>query len=288
MTLSNEDIDDLRGMNTKLDVDEVSTIYLPLSRLLNLHVSAAQGLFQATDNFLGRPASKMPYVLGLAGSVAVGKSTTARVLQALLRRWPNHPNVGLVTTDNFLLPNAELSRRGLMDRKGFPESYDRAALIEFLSAVKSGEPHLSTPVYSHIAYDVVEGERHTFETPDIMIVEGLNVLQPPVIEQGPSQLVVSDFFDFSVYVDADVELVREWYIDRFFTLRETVFQDPDSYFRKYAELTDEEARATATHIWETINGANLSQNILPTRERADLILTKGANHRVVEVQLRKL
>lgn len=288
MTLAPSDLEELRGINERLDIDEVESIYLPLARLLTLHIAAAQELFVATDRFLGRPVAKVPYVLGLAGSVAVGKSTTARVLQALLRRSEHSPIVALVTTDNFLLPNDELERLGLMDRKGFPESYDRAALIEFLLAIKGGDVDVTTPTYSHIFYDIVPGERTEVHHADIVIVEGLNVLQPPVIEQGRSQMVVSDFFDFSIYVDAPEALVEEWYVERFRTLRETVFLNPDSFFRRYADMDEVESERTARSIWRTINGRNLTDNILPTRERADLILEKGPAHRVDSVWLRKL
>ncbi|MEZ5382956.1 MAG: type I pantothenate kinase [Microthrixaceae bacterium] len=288
LTLDEDDLERLRGINDRLDLREVEEVYLPLSRLLNLRVAASQGLFRATDTFLGAPATKVPYLLGIAGSVAVGKSTTARVLAELLARWPDHPNVALITTDNFLHPNAVLARRGLMDRKGFPESYDRAALIDVLSLLKSGERSVSTPVYSHVSYDIVPGERHVIEAPDIVIVEGLNVLQAPQVDRGTPMVFVSDFFDSSLYVDAPVDLVEEWYVERFFKLRETVFQTSDSYFTTYAKLGDVEAEATARSIWRTINGANLTENILPTRERADVILEKGPAHRVERVRLRRL
>jgi type I pantothenate kinase len=284
LTLREHDLDALRGINERIDLDEVAAIYLPLSRLLNLYVSATQDLQRVSSTFLGSIAPKVPYVIGVAGSVAVGKSTFARILQALLSRWPDHPQVDLVTTDGFLHPNAVLAARGLMDRKGFPESYDTRALLGFLRAVKSGEPEVGAPVYDHVAYDILDGVTTTVRRPDIVIVEGLNVLQ--VAREGVE--FVSDYFDFSIYVDADVRHIEEWYVRRFFALRESVFRDPDSYFSNFAGLTDEQADQTARHIWHTINGKNLVENIAPTRERASLILRKEADHRVGEVQLRKL
>ena len=288
LTLSEADVADLRGINDRLDLHEVEEVYLPLSRLLSLRVSASQELFRATDTFLGSPAVKVPYLLGVAGSVAVGKSTTARVLAALLSRRPLHPNVALITTDNFLHPNAVLAERGLMDRKGFPESYDRAALIDLLSRLKSGDTQVTTPTYSHVSYDIVPDEVQAIHDPDIVIVEGLNVLQAPMVERGTPVVFVSDFFDSSLYVDAPEELVEQWYVERFFKLRETVFQTSDSYFTTYATLDDADAEATARRIWRTVNGANLAENILPTRERADVILEKGPAHRVERVRLRRL
>ncbi len=284
LTLREHDLEALRGINERIDLDEVAAIYLPLSRLLNLYVSATQDLQRVSSTFLGSIAPKVPYVIGVAGSVAVGKSTFARILQALLARWPDHPQVDLITTDGFLYPNSVLNERGIMDRKGFPESYDTRSLLAFLRAVKSGEAEVSAPVYDHIAYDILDGVEATVRQPDIVIVEGLNVLQ--VAREGVE--FVSDYFDFSIYVDADVSHIEEWYVDRFFTLRESVFKDPDSYFNNFAELTDEQANETARHIWRTINGKNLVENIAPTRERASLILRKQADHRVSEVQLRKL
>lgn len=284
LTLREHDLEALRGINERIDLDEVAAVYLPLSRLLNLYVSATQDLQRVSSTFLGSIAPKVPYVIGVAGSVAVGKSTFARILQALLARWPDHPQVDLITTDGFLYPNSVLNERGIMDRKGFPESYDTRSLLAFLRAVKSGEAEVSAPVYDHIAYDILDGVEATVRQPDIVIVEGLNVLQ--VAREGVE--FVSDYFDFSIYVDADVSHIEEWYVDRFFTLRESVFKDPDSYFNNFAELTDEQANETARHIWRTINGKNLVENIEPTRERASLILRKQADHRVSEVQLRKL
>jgi type I pantothenate kinase len=284
LTLRQDDLDRLQGINERIDLDEVVEIYLPLSRLLNLYVSATQDLQRVTSTFLGSIAPKVPYVIGVAGSVAVGKSTFARILQALLSRWPAHPQVDLVTTDGFLMPNAVLSERGIMDRKGFPESYDTRALLGFLRAVKSGEAEVAAPVYDHLAYDILPDERVVVRRPDIVIVEGLNVLQ--VNREGVE--FVSDYFDFSIYVDADVADIEEWYVQRFFALRESVFTHPDSYFRHFAGLTDEQAELTARHIWATINGRNLRENIEPTRERASLILRKGSNHRVSDVRLRKL
>jgi type I pantothenate kinase len=284
LTLRQSDLDSLQGINELIDLDEVAAIYLPLSRLLNLYVSAVQDLQRVTSTFLGSIAPRVPYVIGIAGSVAVGKSTFARILQALLSRWPNHPQVDLVTTDGFLHPNAVLAERGIMDRKGFPESYDTRSLLGFLRAVKSGEPEVAAPVYDHIAYDILPGESIVVRRPDIVIVEGLNVLQ--VNREGVE--FVSDYFDFSIYVDADVDDIEEWYVQRFFALRESVFRDPNSYFRHFAGLTDEQAEMTARQIWAAINGRNLRENIAPTRERASLILRKASDHRVTQVQLRKL
>jgi type I pantothenate kinase len=287
LTLSAEDVEHLRGVNDALDLDEVAEVYLPLSRLLNLYVAATQDLHRVTDVFLGGPADKVPFIVGIAGSVAVGKSTTARVLQALLSRWPDHPRVELVTTDGFLLPNRVLEARGIMDRKGFPESYDQRALLRFVADVKSGADTVEAPVYSHLVYDVTD-ETVTIERPDILIVEGLNVLQTGVARAGTPQVFVSDFFDLSIYVDADEQHVRTWYRDRFRTLRETAFRDERSYFRRYADLTDAEADATADDIWDRINGPNLRTNVAPSRSRADVILRKGSDHVVERVQLRKL
>jgi type I pantothenate kinase len=289
MTLTQADLDELRGLNDRVDLAEVEAIYLPLSRLLNLYVAATQKLYRATNSFLHIEGRKVPYVIGMAGSVAVGKSTTARILRRLLSRWPNHPKVDLVTTDGFLLPNKILEREGLMNRKGFPESFDLPAILRFMSDIKAGRVKVSAPVYSHLVYDVVAGEGVTFSQPDILIVEGINVLQtgrPPRDGRGIPN--VSDFFDFSIYIDAEISDLRDWYIDRFHSLRDGAFQNPQSYFHRYASLSDEEARATATRIWETINQVNLRENILPTRPRADLVLRKGADHLVRSVFLRKL
>ena len=284
LTLRQHDLDSLRGINERIDLDEVVAIYLPLSRLLNLYVSAVQDLQRVSATFLGSMSPKVPYVIGVAGSVAVGKSTFARILQALLSRWPNHPQVDLVTTDGFLHPNAVLAERNLMDRKGFPESYDTRSLLAFLRAVKSGESEVAAPVYDHVAYDILPDETVVVRQPDIVIVEGLNVLQ--VDREGAE--FVSDYFDFSIYVDADVANIEEWYVQRFFTLRESVFRDSGSYFRNFADLTDEQAEMTARQIWAAINGRNLRENIEPTRERASLIIRKERDHRVSRVSLRKL
>ena len=289
MTLTQSDLDELRGLNDRIDLAEVEATYLPLSRLLNLYVAATQGLFRATNNFLHLNDRKVPYIIGMAGSVAVGKSTTARILQRLLARWPKHPKVDLVTTDGFLLPNAILEREGLMARKGFPESYDLPAILRFMSDIKAGERNVTAPLYSHLTYDVLKDERIVIDQPDILIVEGLNVLQtgrPPRDGRGIPN--TSDFFDFSIYIDADLGDLHKWYIERFLTLRDSAFRNPKSYFHRYASLTDREARETATRIWETINLVNLRENVLPTRPRADLVLRKGADHFIRSVFLRKL
>lgn len=285
LTLSRDDIETVRGINERLDMHEVEEVYLPLSRLLNLHIRATQQLAAVTDIFLSTPPAPIPYVIGIGGSVAVGKSTTARVLQTLLSHWPTHPKVDLVTTDGFLFSNAELERRGLMTRKGFPESYDTGALIEVLRQMKSGSSHVAAPVYSHLVYDIVPEERVILEQPDVLIVEGLNVLQG---NSTPGNQFVSDFFDFSIYVDAEEPTIKSWYVERFLTLRESVFQNPDSYFRHYADLTEEAAKEVASGIWEAINAPNLRENIAPTRQRSRCILTKGENHRVERVQIQKV
>ena len=289
MTLAAEEVRRVRSLHDRLDMTEVEEIYLPLSRLLSLYVAATQRLFIVQQHFLGTAEAKVPYIIGVAGSVAVGKSTTARVLQALLARWPNVPKVDLVTTDGFLLPNAVLEREGLMEKKGFPESYDLPTLLRFLADVKAGRRPVRAPVYSHLIYDVMPQQWIEVDRPDILIVEGLNVLQtghPP--KDGKAIPYVSDFFDFSVYIDAEEEVLRRWYVNRFLTLRETAFRDPKSYFHRYASLDDKQATETANSIWNRINLVNLNENILPTRQRAHLILKKDANHLVQEVALRKL
>ncbi len=283
LTLDEADLDRMRGINERIDMAEVTDVYLPLSRLLNLHVAATQELNHVSANFLGVLRPRVPYIIGIAGSVAVGKSTAARILQALLSRWPEHPAVDLVTTDGFLRSNEDLTKRGIMNRKGFPESYDTRRLIEFLREVKSGSAEVYAPVYSHVAYDIVADVHVSVCQPDVMIVEGLNVLQ---VGDGAAEFV-SDFFDFSIYVDADEQDVEQWYIDRFLALRGTAFREPGSFFREYAPLGTEDAVDTARGIWRDINGRNLRENIAPTRERAMLIVRKGADHRVTEVRLRK-
>ena len=289
MTLTVEDLVKLQSSHDPISIEEVVAIYLPLSRLLSLYAAATQGLFKATQRFLLAEDGKVPYIIGLAGSVSAGKSTTARVLKALLSRWSNTPKVELITTDGFLYPNAVLQAEGLMERKGFPESYDGTALIRFLSDIKAGKRNVEAPVYSHLVYDVVPNEHITVDRPDILIVEGLNVLLPNRLPRdGKSIPFVSDFFDFSIYLDADEDVLERWYIERFMRLRETAFRDPRSFFTKYATITDEEAVETAKGIWHRINLPNLQDNILPTRPRADLVLTKGDSHRIERVALRRL
>jgi type I pantothenate kinase len=289
MTLTEADLDEVRSLNDKIDLAEVETIYLPLSRLLNLYVQASQKLFHASNQFLHISDLKKPYVIGVAGSVAGGKSTTSRILRRLLSRWPSHPKVDLVTTDGFLMPNATLEREGLMGRKGFPESYDVARILRFMSDIKSGERDVEVPLYSHLTYDVLQGQTQVVDQPDILIVEGINVLQtgrPPRDGRGIPN--VSDFFDFSIFIDAAEDDLRQWYIERFFSLRNGAFRDPKSYFHRYSKLSDAETLETATRIWTTINLVNLKENILPTRPRADLVLRKGADHKVRSAFLRKL
>lgn len=289
LTLEGKDLASLQGLNESLSLEEVTDVYLPLSRLLNLRVAATQALRGTTDAFLGKETSRSPYVIGVAGSVAVGKSTTARILRALLSRWPDHREVGLITTDGFLLPNKELEDRGLMRRKGFPQSYDLRRLIRFVADVKAGRPEVNAPVYSHLTYDVVPRKFQTVKQPDILIVEGLNVLQTGTGRRRDRLPVfVSDFFDFSVYVDAGESDIERWFLKRFLKLRDTVFQDEASYFHRYAHLSTQEAQTVARGIWHDINGVNLRENIVPTRERAHLVLKKGGDHRVVGVELRKL
>jgi type I pantothenate kinase len=289
MTLTSEEVMRLRSLHDRLDMAEVEEIYLSLSRLLSMYVAATQRLFRAEQRFLGTEDAKVPYIIGVGGSVAVGKSTTARVLQALLARWPNVPSVDLITTDGFLYPNAVLEREGLMQKKGFPESYDLPALLHFLGDVKAGRRPVRAPVYSHLIYDVLPNHWIEIDRPDILIVEGLNVLQTGRLpKDGKAIPFVSDFFNFSIYLDADEGSLRHWYVDRFLTLRGTAFRDPKSYFHRYSQLSDEEATKTATAIWTQINLMNLHENILPTRQRADLILKKGESHLIEEVALRRL
>jgi len=283
--LTEADIESLRGLGDRLNLQEVEDVYLPLSRLLSIYASGARKLHRDTSSFLGERATTTPFVIGVAGSVAVGKSTVARLLQMLMARWEDTPRVELVTTDGFLYPNAELERRGILDRKGFPESYDRRALLRFVSEVKSGSAEVSAPVYSHLSYDILPGEKIVVRQPDVLIVEGLNVLQPPTAGGG---LAVSDLFDFTVYVDARTQDIASWYQERFLSLQRGAFSDPDSYFHRYASLTEDEAREKAKDFWERINLPNLEQNIRPTRSRATLVLRKAANHAVSTVLLRKI
>jgi type I pantothenate kinase len=289
MTLQPNELEQLSGVIEELSVDEVEQIFLPLSRLLNLYVAAAQKLHSVSSEFLGRKDTKVPFIIGVAGSVAVGKSTTARVLKALLARWPDHPRVDLMTTDGFLYPNTELERRGLMERKGFPESFDTERLLRFLGDVKSGVAQVAAPVYSHFHYDVLPGQEVTIEHPDILIIEGLNILQPAEMpKDGGTIPFVSDFIDFSIYIDADPSVIEKWYMTRFMRLRSTAFRDPGAYFHKYAAMAPEDVRRTALKLWREINLKNLEQNILPTRRRAQLILQKSESHRVEAASLRKL
>jgi len=294
LPLTAEEVEDLRGLGDAIDLDEVREMYLPISRLLNLYVGAVHGLRGAVGTFLGETSAvgrtyDTPFIIGVAGSVAVGKSTTARLLRALLARWPEHPRVELVTTDGFLLPNAELERRGLMQRKGFPESYDRRALTRFVADIKSGRDEVQAPVYSHLVYDIVPDERAVVHRPDILIVEGLNVLQPALPGQdGRTRMALADYFDFSIYVDARDSDIEQWYLARFRKLRQTAFTDPNSYFRRFTELPEAEALDFARGVWARINRVNLVENVLPTRGRATLVLRKGADHRIERVRLRKL
>ncbi len=284
LTLTEKELEALRGINDRIDLDEVATIYLPLTRLINLYVTATQSLHRVSATFLGTMAPKMPYVIGIAGSVAVGKSTSARILQSLLMRWPEHPRVELITTDGFLYPNSVLEERGLMNRKGFPESYDTKRLLQFVRDVKAGTAEVSAPVYNHVVYDVMPSHEEVVHQPDILIIEGLNVLQ---VGSGNTEFV-SDYFDFSIYIDALEADIESWFIERFQTLRKTVFQDPNSFFKHFADLTQDQAVELAHEIWAGINGKNLKENIQPTRARASLVIQKGADHKVNAVHLRKL
>jgi type I pantothenate kinase len=289
MTLTEDDIKRLRTLSDPISLEEAEETYLPLTRLLSFYVEAIQGLHNVSTRFLETADQKVPFIIGVAGSVAVGKSTTARILQALLQRWPSSPKVDLVTTDGFLYPNAVLSERGIMERKGFPESYDRPRFVQFLADIKSGKGNVQVPVYSHLVYDVVPGSEITIDQPDILIVEGLNILQPGELPRtGKPILFASDFIDFSIYIDADAEDLETWFMERFFQLRETAFRDPNSFFRKFAEMSEAEAGEFGRMVWRTINLPNLLDNVLPTRGRADLILKKGKSHLIEDVQLRRV
>jgi type I pantothenate kinase len=285
LPLTESEIQQIRGLGDFLDIKEVQDVYLPLSRLLNLYVAEHQKLHRVTSDFLGDRAGRVPFIIGVAGSVAVGKSTVSRLLKELLSRWAGTPRVEMITTDGFLYPNAELERRGLMARKGFPESYDRMALLKFVADVKSGVPEVSAPVYSHLVYDIIEGETNVVRNPDVLIVEGLNVLQSPGTDQS---LALSDFFDFKIYVDAETPNIEQWFLERFGKLRETAFTNPESYFHRYSAMPYEKALERAKEIWSTINLPNLVENIVPTRSRATLVLHKGTKHAVERVLLRKL
>ncbi|MDB5586877.1 MAG: type pantothenate kinase [Devosia sp.] len=289
MTLDAEDIKRLRTLSDPISLEEAEEVYLPLTRLLSFYVEAVQGLHNISTRFLDTPDQKVPFIIGVAGSVAVGKSTTARILRALLQRWPSSPKVDLVTTDGFLLPNATLTERGIMQRKGFPESYDRGRFVQFLADIKSGKGNVAAPVYSHLVYDIVPDQQVVIDRPDILIVEGLNILQPGELPKtGKPILFASDFIDFSIYIDADNEDLESWFMERFFQLRETAFRDPTSFFRRFAEMSKDEAGAFGKMVWETINLPNLQQNVVPTRGRADLILKKGKSHSIEDVRLRRV
>ncbi len=287
-TLDGETLERLRGLQDPTSLQDVEEVYLPLTQLVELYRKNTTRMFSSSNDFLGISPTRTPFVIGVAGSVAVGKSTTARLLAELLRRQPSAPKVDLVTTDGFLFPNEELQRRGILERKGFPESYDQRAMLEFVIAVKSGKPQVVAPKYSHLIYDIVEDEEIVIEQPDVLIVEGLNVLQPATIQRNGQHLSLSDFLDFSVYVDADESDIRDWYLSRFLALRSSAFADPQSYFHKYATLDDSEARETAYSIWESTNGPNLRANINPTRERATVVLRKSSDHSIRHVRIRKI
>ncbi|MFC0179371.1 type I pantothenate kinase [Thorsellia kenyensis] len=288
MTVDETDLHQLQGINDKLSLEEVAEVYLPLARLLNLYISSNIRRQTVINEFTGKKTAKIPYIIGIAGSVAVGKSTTARLLQTLLRAWPEHRQVELLTTDGFLHPNATLNSKNIMHKKGFPESYDMKSLVQFVSDIKSGKELVKAPLYSHLIYDIVPNQYKTIESPDILIIEGLNVLQSGM--DYPHELhrvFVSDFVDFSIYVDAEASNLKNWYIDRFLKFRKGAFSDPNSYFHSYAKLPEDEAISIASAVWDSVNAINLNQNILPTRERASLILKKGANHLIEEIKLRK-
>ena len=285
LPLTEAEIAQIRGLGDFLDMKEVREVYLPLSRFLNIYVSEYSKLHKATSNFLGERSARVPFIIGIAGSVAVGKSTVSRLLRELLTRWEGTPKVALITTDGFLYPNQELEKRSLMHRKGFPESYDRMTLLNFVADIKSGKENVQAPIYSHLTYDIVPGKFETVSSPDVVIIEGLNVLQSP----GPDQEVtLSDYFDFKIYVDAETKNISKWFLNRFHELRESAFTNPASYFHRYAEMPLDKALEKATEIWQTINLPNLTENILPTRSRATLVLKKGDQHAVESVLLRKL